>query len=228
MTASLLCAHGTSFEGESVGLACAGGQGPNLHLPFRNGARHAKLQVSKSPLTCSRMSRDSRLFQDAGHPTTLEYLHLRQTRHRFLADATDVSARERNEGVSCRAVCGVCCPAVVLRPSRPFFRCYCTAGSMHELTDFLPWPCFSPSKCQDVKMSKWAVTCVRRNLPYQSGRRFLAYFGGRQRGQAVLGLGWEAAHGLGDPQDWNGRKFHEILLHVQRQVTCWLRLHWLC
>lgn len=32
---------GMSSEGESVGLARAGGQGPNLHLSFGNGACHA-------------------------------------------------------------------------------------------------------------------------------------------------------------------------------------------
>ena len=35
------------FEGENVGLSRAGGQGPDLHVPFRNGARHAKLQVGR-------------------------------------------------------------------------------------------------------------------------------------------------------------------------------------
>lgn len=45
LTISLLCVLGSPFEGESVGLARAGGQVPNLHLLFGNGTRHAELQV---------------------------------------------------------------------------------------------------------------------------------------------------------------------------------------
>lgn len=67
----MLCVLGMSFEGESVGLACAGGQGPNLHLQFGNGARHAELQVGTSALPpCEVWSPGCRTSQKIGLPSS--------------------------------------------------------------------------------------------------------------------------------------------------------------
>lgn len=42
-----LCVLALSFKGENMGLSRAGGQGPDLHVPFGDGARHVELQVRR-------------------------------------------------------------------------------------------------------------------------------------------------------------------------------------
>lgn len=123
---------GMSFEGESVGLACAGGQGPNLHLPFGNGARHAQLQVG----TIARFL----LFQDAEHAKKCECLRLRLQNPSLAC----VCRCYRIEEEECRIVLLRVYSPVVVLPSPAPLRCrYGTA--VHDISGFLP-PCHVPQQ----------------------------------------------------------------------------------